>query len=34
MKVDVKEDSEFSKYHKRKQNGFRLFGKYYSGLWT
>ena len=31
---DFSEDSEFSKYHKRKQNGFRLFGKYYSGLWT
>ena len=24
---DFSEDSEFSKYHKRKQNGFRLFGK-------
>jgi hypothetical protein len=31
---DFSEGSEYDKYHKRRQNGFRLFGKYYSGLWT
>ena len=26
--------NEWKEFHKRKQNGFRLFGKYYTGLWT
>lgn len=28
------DNKEWIEYHKRKQNGYRLFGKYYSGLWT
>jgi len=29
-KIDIK---EYRKYHKKLQNGFRLFGKYYQNLW-
>jgi hypothetical protein len=28
------DSNEWKEYHKRKQNGYRLFGKYYTGLWT
>ena len=31
--VDEKRRAEWHKYHERVQNGFRLFGEYYSSLW-